>query len=190
MVVLQTFNLSSCYYFMYSLYILFIAPHSFTPPTTFTPIPSFLLLWVVCVLPGNPQPWQFKYLWGKGNIPMRTKRHPNYKIIPIAGNSFVDSSCCYCSGYTSIQSNTSVTYVQVGLGPDHIFGWWFSLWVHQGSRLDDSVGLAGEFQSSYRMQSLLWFFHRSSRAQSTVCLWVPVSVWVSCWVMPLRRQIC
>ena len=38
------------------------------------------------------------------------------------------------------------------------------------------------------LQSLLLFFHKSLQTSSSVWLWVPISVWVTCCVEPLRGQ--
>jgi hypothetical protein len=74
--------------------------------------------------------------------------------------------------------------------PYMFFGWWVYFWEPQRSRLVDSVGLLVEFLFPLGPQSFLLFFHKSPQAPSTVWPWVSASVWVSCWVEPLRWQSC
>jgi hypothetical protein len=71
-----------------------------------------------------------------------------------------------------------------------LFGWWFSLWELQRSRLIDPVGLPMEFLTLLGPTVLPSISSMSPQGPSTVWLWVSASVWVSCWVKPLRGQPC
>jgi hypothetical protein len=91
----------------------------------------------------------------------------------------------------------SAIYVHVGGGAMSslcmLFCWWFSLWeptrIQVGWFCWSSDGVpipAGSLKPPPPPQ----FFHNSPWALFTGCLWVSASVSVSCWVEPLREQLC
>ena len=52
------------------------------------------------------------------------------------------------------------------------------------------LALLVEFLPTLDSSILLQLFHKTFQAQSNIWLWVSASVSVSCWVEPLRGQLC
>jgi hypothetical protein len=90
------------------------------------------------------------------------------------GNRFWDSPGSSCSGPTWRPICIFATYFYVTgkprSSPCMLFGWWFSLWEPQGSRLVESVSLSVEFLSSPGPPVPPEPFHKSPHALSIVWL--------------------
>ena len=93
-----------------------------------------------------------------------------------------------------MKTKLHICYICAGdLGPACVCSlvWWFSLWEPlrvQVRRLLVFMWSSYSLQFTYSIPQL---FHKASQAPSNVWLWVPTSVVsVSCWVEPLRGQLC
>jgi hypothetical protein len=121
-------------------------------------------------------------------LPLRSDKAAQIEHNPHTGNSFWDNPWSTYLGPTW-KSSLHIWYIWAGRPRPSLcvlFGWWFWLWERQRSRLVNSFGFPVEFFSCFG--SFLLFFHKSPQPSSIVWLWVSVSVWLSCWVEPLRGQ--
>jgi hypothetical protein len=148
----------------------------------FTPN-SFTLSWS---FPYNPSPTPFSSEQVRALLVITRKGSPSRRIYLTYRQQL--------SGYpqfqlfgTHMKDRVHICYIYSGRPRSSLcmfFAWWLRLWEPQESRLVDSW-------YSYLLQGLqsfLLLFHKSPQAPLTVWLWMSVSVWVSCWVEPLRGQ--
>jgi len=128
----------------------------------------------------SPQPWHTKSLWGKmgATSPTEGRQSSQARGTYPTHRQLLRQPLLQLFGM-NMKNKLHICYTWTGRPRSSqcmLFGLWFSLWVSQGSRLVDYVGLPVEFLSSYWLQSFLLFFHKSPQAPSSVWLWVSAFV--------------